>query len=49
LSASYQFLWAGQRRSFLPAQDLIIYNEGTNDQEDIGGYYRNAYHDCKGT
>ena len=35
MSASYQFLWAGQRRSFLPAQDLIIYNEGTSDQQDI--------------
>jgi len=35
LSTSYQFLWAGQRRSFLPAPDLIIYNEGTNDREDI--------------
>jgi hypothetical protein len=36
LSTSYQFLWAGQQRSFFnPAPDLIIYNEGTNDQQDI--------------
>ena len=36
LSTSYQFLWAGQPRSFSnPTPDLIIYNEGTNDQQDI--------------
>ena len=36
LSTSYQFLWAGQQRSFFnPAPDLIIYNEGTHDQQDI--------------
>lgn len=36
LGSSYQYLWAGQPRSFAdPEPDLIIYNEGTNDGSSI--------------
>ena len=36
LGSSYQYLWAGQPRSFSdPEPDLIIYNEGTNDGSSI--------------
>lgn len=31
LTATYNFLWSGQARSFTPAPDLIVINYGTND------------------
>ena len=34
LTASYNLLYSGVARSFSPAPDLIIYNEGTNDSSD---------------
>ena len=35
LPQSYGFLWAGQARSFAPAPDVVVYNEGTNDRGPI--------------
>jgi hypothetical protein len=35
LAGSYNFLWSGQARTFSPAPDLVIYNEGTNDGASI--------------
>ena len=32
LPASYDHQWQGEPRSFEPAPDLIVYNEGTNDR-----------------
>jgi hypothetical protein len=35
LIQSYDKLWANETRHFVPAPDLVIYNEGTNDGGDI--------------
>lgn len=35
LPQSYKLLWSGQEQSFLPAPDVVIYNEGANDRVSI--------------
>jgi hypothetical protein len=39
LPQSYRFLWSGQARSFAPAPDVVVYNEGTNDRLPISAAF----------